>query len=56
MALKDPKMSKQGTNGKRKNKTLKIHQKLEKNGVLKRVQAEETLWIHTTLDCQYSMI
>lgn len=36
MALTDPKMSKQGTNGKRKKKlTLTIYQKLEKNWGLK---------------------
>jgi len=35
MALKDPKISKQVTNGKRKKVTLTIHQKLEKNCSLK---------------------
>jgi len=35
MALNDPKISKQGTNGKRKKVTLTIHQKLEKNCGLK---------------------
>jgi hypothetical protein len=51
-----PKMSKQGTAGKRKHATLMIPQKLEISRSMQLVEAKERLWLHTTVDCQLSVI
>ena len=52
MASKDPKMSKQGTAGKKKHATLIVPQKLIIVRGLKVAQAEVWLWFHTVLGSQ----
>jgi hypothetical protein len=56
MASKDPKVSKQGTAGKRKHVNLMIPQNLKIITVLKLVKAAVWLWLHTALDHQLSVI
>jgi hypothetical protein len=51
-SFKDPKMSKQGTAGKRKNVTLTVPQKLTIVRGLKVAQAEVWLWLRTMLGSQ----
>lgn len=56
MALKGPKMSKQGTVGKRKHVTSLIPQKREMIIRFESGEGEERLWLLATLDCQLFMI
>ena len=56
VASKNPKMSKQGTACKRKHVTLTIPKKPEIIRKLQSGKTEERLWLHTTQDCQLSIM
>jgi hypothetical protein len=54
MASKDSYVSEQGTAHRMKHLTVTVQ--LEIIGALKIMEAKEKLWLHTTLDCQLSVI
>jgi hypothetical protein len=56
MASKVPKRREKGTAGTRKQAALVIAQKLEIIRRLEINKGRSVLWLHTTLDCQLSMI